>query len=197
MSVFRAFIAIDLPQEILDRMEQVVELLQESRKDLPVRWVPTENIHLTLKFLGDVSDSNYEMLTRILVVEAANNQPFPLSVGDLGAYPNMRRPRVIWVGVEAPTEMMVLQRAIDTETARLGYPSEKRKFSPHLTLGRVDRNASTREVKDIGQVLKKNEVGFLGAARVEEIHLYRSDLQPGGAVYTRLFTARLRGGGQA
>lgn len=193
MSVFRAFIAIDLPQDILTRLDQVSELLRQAKAGMPVRWVPSTNIHLTLKFLGDVSDSNYPMLTEILVAEASTCRPFVLSVGGLGAFPNLRRPRVIWVGVEAPNETMILQRGIDAETARLGYQSEKHRFSPHLTLGRVARNATARDVKDISNVLQAAEVGFLGVARVEEIHLYRSDLKPGGAVYTRLFTAQFNG----
>jgi 2'-5' RNA ligase len=191
MSVFRAFIPIKLPDEIRDRLDQVISHLQESLIDVPIRWVPAANIHLTLKFLGDVSSANYEVLTKILQVEAAAHRPFEFSIGSLGAYPNLRRPRVIWVGIEAPNELKMLQRSIDVETARLGYSSDNRRFSPHLTLGRVSRNASPRDIQAISKVLSKSEVGFLGVARVEEIHLYRSELKPGGAVYSRLFSAPL------
>ncbi len=191
MTVFRAFIPIELPEEIRKRLDQVISHLQESLADVQVRWVPALNIHLTLKFLGDVSSANYEVLTKILQVEAAEYRPFELSIGSLGAYPNLRRPRVIWVGIEAPNELHMLQRRIDSETARLGYASEKRRFSPHLTLGRVSRNATPRDIQTISKILSEDEVGFLGVARVEAIHLYRSDLKPGGAVYTRLFTAPL------
>jgi len=191
MSVFRAFIPIELPEEMQTRVEQVIAHLKDNLPDIQVRWVPPKNIHLTLKFLGDVSDANYEILTKILAAEAATHKSFVFSIGGLGAYPNNRRPRVIWVGVEAPNEMLMLQRGIDAETARLGYASEKRKFTPHLTLGRVSRNAGARDIRTISQVLEKSEVGFLGVARVEEICLYRSELKPGGAVYTRLFNARL------
>jgi 2'-5' RNA ligase len=191
MTVFRAFIPIELPEEMQTRLKQVISHLKENLPELQVRWVPAQNIHLTLKFLGDVSDANYEILTKILAAEAATHKSFVFSIGGLGAYPNNRRPRVIWVGVEAPNDMLMLQRGIDAETARLGYASEKRKFTPHLTLGRVSRNASARDIRTISQVLEKSEVGFLGVARVEEICLYRSELKPGGAVYTRLFTAKL------
>ena len=191
MSVFRAFIPIELPEEMQTRLEQVIEHLNENLPEVQVRWVPAKNIHLTLKFLGDVSDANYEILTKILAAEVASHKSFVFSIGGLGAYPNKRRPRVIWVGVEAPNELLMLQRGIDAETARLGYASEKRKFTPHLTLGRVSRNASARDIRTISQLLEKSEVGFLGVARVEEICLYRSELKPGGAVYSRLFTAKL------
>ncbi len=194
MSVFRAFIPVELPDDIRNRLGQVAKHLKEQLEEIPIRWVPPDNIHLTLKFLGEVSDSNFEMLTKIIAAETAGHRPFEMSIGGVGAYPNTRRPRVIWVGVEAPPEMFSLQRGIDGETARLGYASEKRKFSPHLTLGRVGRNASSRAVREISQILSKSEVGFLGVARVEQVHLYRSELKPGGAIYTRLFSAQLTGG---
>ena len=158
---------------------------------MPVRWVPGENIHLTIKFLGDVSVANLEMLQKILQTEAKQHSCFEFSVGNLGAFPSISRPRVIWVGVEAPPELAALQRGIEVETARLGYAREKRSYSPHLTLGRVSRNADPENTRQIRTVLKNCTIGFLGAARVQEVHLYRSELQTGGAVYTRIFSAPL------
>ncbi|HSO28146.1 MAG TPA: RNA 2',3'-cyclic phosphodiesterase, partial [Anaerolineales bacterium] len=108
-----------------------------------------------------------------------------------GAFPSVRRARVIWTGVQAPPDLIQLQRAIEAETARLGYAAEERGFTPHLTLGRVSRNANANDARRISQALDELQVGFLGAMRVEAVHLFRSDLKPGGAVYTRLFTAPL------
>lgn len=192
MAVIRAFIAIDLSPQILQRLDDVAEQLKQRLSGVQIRWVPVENIHLTLKFLGDVSLTNLEVLKRILMVEAGNHSPFEMSVGELGAFPSLRRPRVIWVGVTAPTELNALQHSIEVETARLGYQRENRGFTPHLTLGRVSRNAPSRDARQIGQVLDSFKVGFLGATRVREVHLYRSDLQPGGAVYSRLMSAPLQ-----
>lgn len=191
MLVIRAFIAIDLSAEVSEKLEQVSGLLQQRLKGVPVRWVPTGNIHLTLKFLGDVSLSNLEVLKRILLAEAGSHAGFEFSVGDLGAFPSPKRARVVWVGVEAPPILAALQRGIENEMARLGYEREERSFSPHLTLGRVGRNAAADDIRRIGEVLSAHKVGYLGATRVSEVHLYRSDLQPGGAVYTRLYTAPL------
>jgi 2'-5' RNA ligase len=191
MSVVRAFVAIDLSPEIRQRLDQVIEQLQERLPGAPVRWVPGKNVHLTIKFLGDVSESNLELLTKILRAESSRHDCFEFSVGNIGAYPSIRRPRVIWVGVEAPPELQALQHGIESETARLGYAREKRQFSPHLTLGRVSRSAAPDDSRRIRQVLSNCKVGFLGAARVQEVFLYRSDLQPGGAVYTQLFSASL------
>jgi 2'-5' RNA ligase len=192
MAVIRAFIAIDLSAEIIQRLEEVAGQLKQRLDGMQIRWVPVENIHLTLKFLGDVSMTNLEVLKKILLSESSNHPTFEMSVGELGAFPSLRRPRVIWVGVTAPSELNTLQHGIETETARLGYQHENRDFSPHLTLGRVSRNASSQEAHQIGQVLDSFKVGFLGATRVREVYLYRSDLRPGGAVYTRLMTALLQ-----
>ena len=189
MSVIRAFIAIDLPVDVQECLDQVSELLQSQLPGIPVRWVPAENIHLTLKFLGDVSPSNIDVLAEILQAEALSQSPLEISVGQMGAFPKIRRPRVIWIGVEAPQELISMQRSIDLQTARIGYAPDKRKFSPHLTLGRVSRNASPKEVSQIGKVLSEQKIGFLGVARARAVHLFRSDLQPGGAIYTKLFTA--------
>jgi 2'-5' RNA ligase len=186
MSVVRAFIAIDLSSQIHKRLDTVAGELKQRLEGVPIRWVPVENVHLTLKFLGDVSLTNLEILKKILRSEASSHLPFEISIGQLGAFPTKRRPRVIWVGVEAPQELMDLQRAIESETTRLGYARDRREFSPHLTLGRISRNANSADLRQISQVLKNYEVGFLGATRVKEVHLFRSDLQPGGAVYTSL-----------
>ena len=191
MSVIRAFIAIEMSPEIRRRLDQVSDELKQRLKDIPVRWVPVENIHLTLKFLGDVSVANLEVLKKILQSEIAGHHPFEMSVGELGAFPSNRRPRVIWVKVEAPAELEAVQRGIETESTRLGYAREERAFSPHLTLGRVSRNASSRDIRKISEVLDSYKVGFLGAARIQAVHLFRSDLKPGGAVYTCLFTVPL------
>ncbi|HEY9087085.1 MAG TPA: RNA 2',3'-cyclic phosphodiesterase, partial [Anaerolineaceae bacterium] len=104
---------------------------------------------------------------------------------------SIRRPRVIWVGVEAPPTLAAMQRAIETETVRLGYAAEDRPFSPHLTLGRVAHNASPDEVRKVADTLVSVKVGELGRATVDSVRLFRSDLQPGGAVYTPLFTTYL------
>jgi RNA 2',3'-cyclic 3'-phosphodiesterase len=191
MSVIRAFIAIDLSSDIQLRLKDVLQNYKTLLPHIPVRWVAAENIHLTLKFLGDVSLANLNILTNMIQAEISNHHQFDISVGGSGAYPNIRQPRVIWVGVEAPTELTAIQNGIETTTARLGYAREERAFSPHLTLGRVSRNATAPDVKAISKAIEETRVGFLGATCVEKVHLYRSDLQPTGAVYKQLFSSSL------
>ncbi len=191
MNVIRAFVAIHLSPEIIHNLEQVLQDLQGRWPEAPVRWVPAHNIHLTIKFLGDVSVANLPLLTRTLQAEAARHAPFEVSVGKLGAFPSTRRPRVIWVGVEAPPGLYALQQGVEAELARLGYAAEERDFSPHLTLGRVGRNAGSDDLPRLSALLTSVKVGFLGATRVQSVQFFRSDLQPSGAVYTALFSAPL------
>ncbi len=191
MSVIRAFIAISLSPEIHRNLDQVITNLRSRLGESPVRWVPANNIHLTIKFLGDVSVANQEMLTKMLTAEVSRHSPFDISVGDLGVFPSVRRPRVIWAGINAPQELPALHRGVEAEMARLGYAPEERSFSPHLTLGRISRNAGADDFRKIADLLATCKVGFLGALRVLSVDLYRSDLHPDGAVYTRLFQAPL------
>lgn len=191
MSVLRAFIAIDLPKSLGVQLEQVSNNLQEQLQGQPVRWVPIPNVHLTLKFLGDVSENNLTMINEIIRAGAACHKRFEISVGGFGVFPNYSRPRVIWVGVEAPEELMGLQRRIDAETARLGYAPDQREFNPHLTLGRIARNATPNQVRSAGEILRKQKLGFLGAAIINSVNLFRSDLGPDGAVYSKIYSAPL------
>jgi len=191
MSVIRAFIAIELPPDVQDCLELVSTQLKEQLGEKVVRWVPVENIHLTLKFLGDVSVNNLDVLQEIINAEAASQKKMEISIGRMGAFPKIRRPRVIWIGVESPPELLALQRSIEARTTRVGYPPDEREFSPHLTLGRVSRTASPSDVRKIGEILSASPIGFLGVARVQAVHLFKSDLQPSGAIYSKMFTALL------
>ncbi len=190
--VIRAFIAVDLSPELKQALAQLSQELRERMGHLPLKWVPPENIHLTLKFLGDISVRNLRLIQEMLARETALYPPFEFSAGTLGAFPNTRHPRVIWVGVEGPQVLYQLQEGIERVMARLGYPPDSRAFFPHLTLARMARTARAEDIRNLGLLLRKENVGYLGSTRVDEVHLYQSDLRPSGAVYTRLFSAPLR-----
>jgi 2'-5' RNA ligase len=191
VDVIRTFIAVDLPPSVLEALGQVTGQLQEKLPDTPVRWVDSRKMHLTLKFLGDISMENIGMVEKILQLEADKRHVMEIGIGGIGAFPKMRHPRVIWIGVEAPTDLYDLRRGIEDGVARLGYNYDKYDFTPHLTLGRISRKASARDVRKVGDVLHEFQVGFIGVARIEAVHLYKSDLRPDGAKYTRLFSAEL------
>ena len=191
MSMLRAFIAIELPGGLQKAISQVIEHLQSNAGKSAVRWVAASNIHLTLKFLGEIAPTSLSAIEEALTIEAGLHSGFRLEAAGLGAFPNTKRPRVIWLGVEAPPELTLLQRGIDAATAKLGYASEARPFSPHLTLGRVRENASTSDLSTLSSHLTKVRFDSPGSIEVDVVHLFKSDLLPGGSVYTRLFSAPL------
>jgi 2'-5' RNA ligase len=145
-----------------------------------------------LKFLGDVSPANVELLTQMLRAEADSCSCFDIFVGGFGSFPSPRQPRVLFIGVQAPAELEALQRGIESAAARLGYAPEARPFSPHLTIGRVRDAVTPAERQRLRRALEETKIGPLGAARVDSVHLYKSELKPAGAVYTKLFSAPLQ-----
>ena len=191
MSLLRAFIAVEIPPKIHQAIENKTASMQAALNASLVRWVPSANIHLTLKFLGDISPTNVEMLSQMLSVEVSQHQAFGMGFEGLGAFPNSKRPRVIWIGIQAPAGLEALQHGIEAAAAKLGYPVEKRPFSPHLTIGRVKQNINSIGMKKIRTALEETQVGSLGTMQVTAVHLFKSDLKPSGAVYTRLFSASL------
>ena len=191
MILLRAFIAVEIPLGIRQAICSATSDLRNGIGSL-VRWVPMENMHLTLKFLGDISPSNVDMLTQMLRAEADLFNRLELRLSGLGSFPSLKRPRVIYIGIQAPAALEALQRGIESASRRLGYESEERGFSPHLTIGRVKQNVTGTAQQTIRRALEETKIDSLGTARVDSLHLYKSDLQPTGSVYTRLFSAPLK-----
>jgi len=192
MSLLRAFIAVEIPPEIHQAIEKETAPMRAALDKSLVRWAPKGNIHLTLKFLGDISPANVDMLSQMLNAEVSQHQSFEIKFGGLGAFPNPKRPRVIWIGIQAPDGLEALQHGIEAAAATLGYPNEKRTFSPHLTIGRVKRKVGSAGMQKIRAALEEAKIGSLGSARINAVHLFKSELKPTGAVYTRLFSASLK-----
>lgn len=191
MILLRTFIALEIPQEIQQIIHKEIAHLRNTIGTL-IRWVPSENMHLTLKFLGNISPANLDMVTQMIRAEADSCQPFVMQVGGLGSFPSPKRPRVIYIGLQAPAELEALQHGIESATTRLGYESEERGFSPHLTVGRVRQNISASDQQKIQRALEETQIDSLGTARVDSLQLYNSELKPTGSVYTRLFSAPLK-----
>lgn len=187
----RAFIALDIPPGIQDAIRATTGSLRKETGSL-VRWTLTENLHLTLKFLGEISSDGLAQLTQMLRAEAVNHIAFEMHIGRLGAFPNLKRARVIFIGIEAPAGLEALARGIESACTRLGYDPEERDFHPHLTIGRVKPYLSADEGSRLRRALESSTIDSLGTARVDSVQVYKSDLKPGGAVYTRLFSAPLQ-----
>ena len=191
MSLLRAFIAIEIPRHLQDAIEKQTARLHQTLGNEIVRWVPTQNMHLTLKFLGDVAASHVDFLKQLLAREADSHSQFDIQISGLGSYPTSRRPRVLWAGLQAPAGLLSLQKSVEAGTTRLGYEQEEHPFSPHLTLGRVRQTTSPAEMQKVRAALDTIQLGNIGTARVDSIHLFKSDRQPSGSIYTKLFSAPL------
>lgn len=191
-TTIRAFVAIETPREVQEILARRTSALRQKLPAPLVRWVPAGNIHLTLKFLGETSLAMLEQLTPLLEAEAAEHTTFHLSIGGLGLFPSRAQPRVIWIGLTAPPALQTLQRNIESICARLGYPPEDRPFSPHLTIGRINQRLNAEEKQRIRLVLEEVQIGNVGIIPVEAIHIFKSELRPEGAVYTRLHTLPLK-----
>ena len=133
----RSFVALEFPTPIQDEIFRQTTHLRKLYPFPSIRWVKPDNIHLTLKFLGDISLSDLESINIELVREASIIKPFFISFTHLGVFPNLKNPRIIWIGVKSPEILGLLQRSIERIVSRFGIESEKRSFSPHLTLGRI------------------------------------------------------------
>lgn len=192
--VLRTFIAIELDEAMREALAAVQKELRAAVPPDSVRWVRPESIHLTLKFLGDTPVGRLEEIKGALAAAAAEVFPFSFTVEGLGCFPNPRRPRVLWVGVEEPTGALeALWQAVEAHVAPLGWPTEKRTFQPHLTLGRVQRRVTSADRRVLGELVEKSDVGRLGSVAVRAVSFIRSDLKPTGAVYTTLAEAELGG----
>lgn len=191
MSLLRAFIAIELPKHTRDAViRQTAQLRQTLGSDL-IRWVPSDNMHLTLKFLGEVAASHLSFLKQMIAHAADSHPQFDLQLSGLGAYPTTRNPRVLWIGVQTPNVLIALQKDVEEGAARLGYEQEVKPFAPHLTLGRVRQNAKPADLPKIRAAMDATQLGKIDTAQVDSIHLYKSDLNPGGSIYTKIFSAPL------
>lgn len=188
----RAFIAIKLPASIRQAIIKQTGRLRQSLSEELVRWVPTENIHLTLKFLGDIPTSHLDFIKQALSQTATATPSFDLQVSGLGSFSNSKLHRHLWVGVHAQASLQTLHQNIETAMDRLGYKSEERPFSPHLTLGRVRQNISSSDNLKIRDALQTIQLGNIGTARVNSVHLIKSDLNSTGSEYTKLFSANFK-----
>ena len=154
----RTFIAIEFDQEVRDGLSRVQGKFKRSAPDGAVKWVNPEAVHLTLKFLGDTPVSKISKVADALAAACEGLDAFDLSIEGRGCFPNCRRPRVIWVAVRdlSGSTLVRLHAAIEQIVSPLGFPTEERGFSPHLTFGRIARSASPAAEAAIGQLIKKS-----------------------------------------
>jgi 2'-5' RNA ligase len=178
----RSFLAIDLPDPLRARLGELQRELQ--RAGIRARYTRPEGIHLTLKFLGEIDPDQVPRLGEGLQPLAARCPPLDLQAIGLGAFPNLRRPRVLWIGVRGPAPLERLQAEIDAALADQGFAKEDRPFHPHLTLA---REPDPRAAQALQRWTRAGELE-LGRFTAAALTLFESQLQPGGARYAPLST---------
>jgi len=182
----RSFIAIELPEEARKGLARLRRELERDEQRF-VKWVDPGGIHLTLKFLGNIPSRRVTEITEAMRKAVQGLSPFLLEISGLGAFPSLKQPRVVWVGVGGELDKLsTLQQNIDCALAALGFAREERPFVPHLTVARVREGASASERGRFGEIV--GSAVFEGRYRVEveAIKLMRSQLTPAGAIYTCL-----------
>jgi len=187
----RSFIAIELPEEVkagLRRLQTGLKLPEHTF----VKWVATDSIHLTLKFLGNISAPKVADITSVMEQASQGVNPFQVEVTEVGAFPNLRQPRVLWVGIKGEIDKLVAwQQRIDSGLAPLGFARETRPFTPHLTLARLREGVSPGDRRDFGEMVAKTPAEVSYKFNVSSLNLMKSQLLPGGAVYSRLAEVKL------
>ncbi len=186
MEIVRAFVAIELPEQIKAILSQLQSDLKKS-KSASVKWVTPEGIHLTLKFLGNVDASEIPKLNEALSEAVKGVVSFNLELGNPGAFPNIHSPRVVWVGLAGELEWLrTLHNNLGRVLIPLGFSAEERSFSPHLTLGRVRDDASSDERRRLGEKVSLLKAEGECYFKVDSLSLMRSTLTREGAIYSRL-----------
>jgi RNA 2',3'-cyclic 3'-phosphodiesterase len=186
--MIRAFIALTPPATLQQAFAEVQAALQ--RLSLPLRWVKPAQIHLTLKFLGDIFPETIDPIAQAIRQTVITCTPFTLSVRGLGCFPNPTRPRVLWMGVHAPHDALLhLHQCLETALTPLGFAPDGRPFHPHLTLARGQQRVNGRQLATAMQAYGDQH---LGEMLVEQVLLYQSQLHRDGAVYTMLRSVALQ-----
>ena len=181
----RAFIAVEIGP-----MEELVVFLDEIRNTgADIKLVEPENIHITLKFLGDINEDLVPEICNIITDASSDVEPFSLKLLDTGAFPNLNYIKVLWVGLDDPGPLPVLAKVLDNKLHQLGFNKEKRGFKPHVTLGRVKSRKNKEALK---QILIKNQNRDFGKIYVKSICLKRSILSSKGPTYYTLYDAKLK-----
>jgi len=192
MEQIRSFIAIELPDEVKSALDQLQAQLKTG-KQLPVKWVDPYSIHLTLKFLGNIDVNKVREITAAMEAAAQGISPFKLEVKDLGVFPNLKRVRVVWVGVSGEVaQLSQLQQRIESNLAPLGFAPESRSFTPHLTLARVREQASLDEQQSFGQLIASTKFETVYGFGVDSVNLMKSQLTKEGAIYSRISSVKLK-----
>lgn len=180
---WRTFCAIELPQEVRMQLRDHARRVREAVPDASASWSKPENIHLTLKFFGNVPKDNLTPISNAAARVAGEFSSFQIRIGGTGVFPKASRPQVLWIGIEDPSGgLSELQRRFEEECAKEGFPKEERAYKPHLTIARIRRHDGARS---LAETHLQTKFGFT-EIRVSEFIVFRSELSPKGSRYTAI-----------
>lgn len=183
----RVFVAINFTSKDRQKMGRSVRKMREA--DLPVRWVEPDQIHLTLKFLGEIRPERVPDVMAATARVAAKTRSFTMTLSGAGAFPTTRRPKVIWLGADASPELRCLKHDLEWELAPLGFEREVRAFHPHVTLGRARADARAGDFRGFEDLVAAMD--FRAGIIVRSLDLMKSTLSARGARYEKLLSAKL------
>lgn len=190
----RTFIALELPEEHKTRVAEIIKSLKNAPGGRYVRWVRTEGMHLTLKFLGEIDQQSISVIAEGIIAATKNQRQIQLRLSELGCFPNPSNPRVLWLGVKGDTQMLTqLQSRIDRELHQRGFNKEPRPYHPHLTLGRLRKDVPKVEYQQVAKLLEAGKPD-LDTFLIDEVILFESLLRPEGAVHKPLVRTPLGDG---
>lgn len=185
----RLFIAIQLPQDIRDALKKFTE--QHARLSETIRWVPHDNLHLTLKFFGNVPAKRITKIKQCLDKVAASHSAFSLAVSGIGVFPGIRNPRIIWAGThDGNDQISAIEKTLSHSLCDIGFPKEKRSFTAHITIARVKSSISSVP-KQLTDMIEQYSQRTFGKYTVSDIALIKSDLRGPRPVYTTLHASSL------
>lgn len=185
----RAFIAIELPEEIRNILSRIQDELGQTRAD--VKWVKPKNIHLTLKFLGEIEQDLVKKIQAILEQIAQKNSSFSLRLSNLGAFPKLQYARVVWFSISNDQPVLNIAKDLETELLKIDLPAESRTFSSHITLGRVRSGLNRKALVERIESLNKNFSSPQPEFKVLSLTLFKSTLTPQGPIYESIFNCPL------
>jgi len=183
----RTFIAIEIPKTVISKIRELQGVIKAY--GFKIRWVRAENIHLTLKFLGDIEEIKINEIAEAVSKTAEKHSPISLKAKGIGVFPGIKRPHVLWVGLSGQLEALIkLQQTLDENLIALGFSSEERPFKGHLTMGRIKDRIDVKKLGDALMAFRRFESETFTTG---QIILYKSELTPSGAIYTKLASASI------
>jgi RNA 2',3'-cyclic 3'-phosphodiesterase len=188
MNLIRSFVALDFPADVRKKISSFIQAGRMALNSYPIRWVTENNYHLTLNFMGEITPDQVEHVSKGLAAITSEMTAFPFQITGRGLFPDTRRPSILWIGAESSPELMDLAGKAAQVARSAGIPSENLRFKPHLTIARINREKSERDLNQINPIFSSLPMAAFEPFMVDHMTLYKSELLPVGPKYTAIET---------